>query len=88
MSEAYGRVSSAVCTPNRFQAAFASAMVLLVDLIAQGKVEQLAMKRGDAGVDITASGDYSIEQKEEDVRKCMRVLEGAEKRFHIAGRLQ
>lgn len=63
-------------------------MVLLVDLIAQGKVEQLAMERGEPDVDITASGEYSVEQKEEDVRRCMRALECGEKRFHIAGRLQ
>jgi hypothetical protein len=74
--------------PSSFQAAFSSAMVLVIDLIAQGKVEMMAEARGSPNADASGSKGYTVSQKEEDVKRCMRVLEWAEGYFHIAGRLQ
>ncbi|KAF8600344.1 hypothetical protein BDV93DRAFT_496813 [Ceratobasidium sp. AG-I] len=87
MLDAYRRIAGFSGAPCMFQGAFTSAMVLLVDLMAQGKIEKLAAERGELDLDVTASGDYTIEQKEEDVRRCMLVLGDGETRYHIAGRL-
>ncbi|KAJ1301740.1 hypothetical protein OPQ81_008973 [Rhizoctonia solani] len=67
----YLRVPESIMTPGMLYPAFSSAMILAIDLIAEGKSSDLA----------------SIDRKEEDLRECMNVLKLAENTFHLAGRL-
>jgi hypothetical protein len=88
MLDAYSLTHGSLPMPSSFAALFSSAMVLVIDLIAQGKAEERV--DGDVGGGGIGSGGrlYTKEQKQEDVKRCMRVLEGAEGYFHVAGRLQ
>ncbi|CAE6444712.1 unnamed protein product [Rhizoctonia solani] len=67
----YLRTPGSILIPGMLHPAFGSAMILAIDLIAQGKSSDLA----------------SIDQKEQDLRECMKVLKLAENKFHLAGRL-
>jgi hypothetical protein len=85
MLDAHYKLRGSRSLPATYYPAFYSAMTLVVDLIAQGRIDRL---EPNGGLSSNASADYTIQQKEEDMRKCMRVLEEGERRFHIAGRLQ
>lgn len=88
MLDAYRSMQGACSLPSTYYPAFYSAMVLVVDLIAQGRNERLGLNDTGVGLNTPVDTDYTIEQKEEDMRKCMRILEEGEKYFHVAGRLQ
>ncbi|CAE6470886.1 unnamed protein product [Rhizoctonia solani] len=68
---AYLNTPGSTLSPGMVHPAFESAMVLAIDLIAQG----------------SSANSSLTEQKEKDLQECMRVLEQSEKKFHIAGRL-
>ncbi|KAG8689573.1 hypothetical protein FRC11_001853 [Ceratobasidium sp. 423] len=68
---AYLRTPGSILNPGMMYPAFGSAMILAIDLIAQRKSSDLA----------------SIDEKEQDLRECMKVLKLAENKFHLAGRL-
>ncbi|CAE7179852.1 unnamed protein product [Rhizoctonia solani] len=67
----YLQTSVTYLSPGMMHPAFESAMILIIDLIAQGSSAHPSL----------------TDQKEEDMRECMRILKLSETKFHIAGRL-
>lgn len=88
MIDAHRRIHGSRLLPSTYYPAFSSAMALVVDLIAECKIQRLGSQAGTLAFDASMSTNYTTQQKEEDMIKCMRVLEEGEKYFHIAGRLQ
>ncbi|KAH7334228.1 fungal-specific transcription factor domain-containing protein [Rhizoctonia solani] len=68
---AYLNTPGSTLSPGMMHPAFESAMVLVIDLIAQG----------------SSTDSSLTDQKEEHLQECMKVLKQSEKKFHIAGRL-
>ncbi|EUC55532.1 fungal specific transcription factor domain protein [Rhizoctonia solani AG-3 Rhs1AP] len=68
---AYLRTTGSILSAGMMHPAFQSAMILAVDLIAER----------------SSTPSSLIDQKEEDMRECMRILKQAESKFHLAGRL-
>ncbi|KAL5639361.1 hypothetical protein ACGC1H_006762 [Rhizoctonia solani] len=67
----YLQTTGSILSAGMMHPAFQSAMILAVDLIAQRSSIPSSL----------------IDQKEEDMRECMRILKQAESKFHLAGRL-
>lgn len=87
MIDTHRRTPGSRLLPYTYYPAFSCAMVLVIDLVAQGRFAPPDAQNQGPGVDATCDL-YSAEQKEEDLRRCMRVLEWGETRFQIAGRLR
>lgn len=87
MIDTHRRTPGSCLLPYTYYPAFSCAMVLVIDLVAQGRFAPPDAQNQGPGVDATCDL-YSAEQKEEDLRRCMRVLEWGETRFQIAGRLR
>ncbi|CAE6454741.1 unnamed protein product [Rhizoctonia solani] len=68
---AYLRTTGSILSPGMMHTAFESAMILAIDLIAQANSAPSSL----------------VDQKEEDLGECMRILKQSENKFHIAGRL-
>jgi hypothetical protein len=63
--------------------AFSSAMILIMTLIAEtGSIECNELIRD------SRECAYEKQQKEEDLRTCINILEQGEARFHMSGRLR
>ncbi|KAH7323382.1 fungal-specific transcription factor domain-containing protein [Rhizoctonia solani] len=73
--------------PGLCYPAFSSAMVLAIDLIMEDHVKGSTIRNTGCSIDML--GDtYSRQQKEEDMRSCVQVLEDGEEYFQLAGKLR
>ncbi|CAE6438554.1 unnamed protein product [Rhizoctonia solani] len=73
--------------PGLCYPAFSSAMVLAIDLIMQDHIKDPTIENMESSLDIL--GDtYSRQQKEEDMRICVQLLEDGEEYFQLAGKLR
>ncbi|KAG8702477.1 hypothetical protein FRC11_011454, partial [Ceratobasidium sp. 423] len=73
--------------PGLCYPAFSSAMVLAIDLIMQDQAKGPTIEYSGSGLDILED-TYSRQQKAEDMRMCVQILEDGEEYFQLAGKLR
>ncbi|KAF8754656.1 Fungal specific transcription factor domain [Rhizoctonia solani] len=83
MAVAYSNTPGSRLVIGMTHPAFSSAMILIMDLIAgTGSIQC------DELIQSVREGTYSRQQKEDDLRTCIKVLEQGESRFYMSGRLR
>ncbi|CAE7106216.1 unnamed protein product [Rhizoctonia solani] len=80
--DSHSKFISGLCYP-----AFSSAMVLAMDLIMQDHPKGPPIDSSGPSLDLLEDTD-SRQQKEEDIRTCIQVLEDGEEYFQLAGKLR